>query len=190
MQKIKSLFIRDKRNPKFVTREVDPDCQWVLDGEGIATIKWDGSACLVRNGLLYRRHQLKEGSSLPEGWLHWDFDPEQKSGHGWVPVGMGPEDAYHREAHQGTLPDGTYELVGPKVQGNPYGLVHHALWKHGAKVVETIPRDFDGLLSKLENVYEEGVVWHHPDGRMAKAKRRDFGLEWPVRSHASPPTRD
>ena len=26
----------------------------------------------------------------------------------------------------------------------------------------------------------EGIVWHHPDGRMAKIKRRDFGLSWPI----------
>ena len=24
----------------------------------------------------------------------------------------------------------------------------------------------------------EGIVWHHPDGRWAKIKRRDFGLKW------------
>ena len=25
----------------------------------------------------------------------------------------------------------------------------------------------------------EGIVWHHPDGRMAKIKARDFGIQWP-----------
>jgi hypothetical protein len=50
MQKIPTLYLRDKTNPKRVTREVDPDCKWVLDGEGVATEKFDGSACLVRDG--------------------------------------------------------------------------------------------------------------------------------------------
>ena len=25
----------------------------------------------------------------------------------------------------------------------------------------------------------EGIVWHHPDGRMVKIKRKDFGFKWP-----------
>jgi len=39
---------------------------------------------------------------------------------GWVPAGDGPEDQWHREAFEPQLglPDGTYELVGPSIQGN------------------------------------------------------------------------
>ena len=55
MKKIPTLFIRDASNPKFVTREVNPECQWVIDGEGVATRKWDGSACLIRGGKLFKR---------------------------------------------------------------------------------------------------------------------------------------
>jgi hypothetical protein len=24
----------------------------------------------------------------------------------------------------------------------------------------------------------EGIVWHHPDGRMVKIKKKDFGYKW------------
>lgn len=37
-----------------------------------------------------------------------------------------------------------------------------------------VPRDFDGLMTWLLAHPEfEGIVWHHPDGRMAKLKHRD-----------------
>jgi hypothetical protein len=75
--------------------------------------------------------------------------------------------------------DGTYELIGPKVQGDKYGLSHHFLVWHGSNVLTDVPRDFEGLKRYFE-VYPrcEGVVWHHSDGRMVKIKRRDFGLKW------------
>jgi hypothetical protein len=76
--------------------------------------------------------------------------------------------------------EGTYELVGPKVQGNPYHLEVHKLIRHGADLIDA-PRDFDGLRVWLSEHTIEGIVWHHPDGRMAKIKRRDFGLSWPAR---------
>ncbi len=69
MQKIKTLFIRDKYNPKRVTNAVEPDCAWVLAGEGKATEKFDGSACAVDRGRLYRRHVLKLGKAAPPGWM-------------------------------------------------------------------------------------------------------------------------
>ena len=38
----------------------------------------------------------------------------------------------------------------------------------------------NGLKKFFEvNKFLEGVVWHHPDGRMVKIKRKDFGYKWP-----------
>lgn len=39
---------------------------------------------------------------------------------------------------------------------------------------------FDGLREWLTSHPVEGLVFHHPDGRLAKIKRRDFGLRWPA----------
>ncbi|MCP9964512.1 hypothetical protein [Actinomadura madurae] len=36
------------------------------------------------------------------------------------------------------------------------------------------PLDYDGLAAWLRAHPYEGIVWHAPDGRMAKLKRRDF----------------
>jgi len=51
-------------------------------------------------------------------------------------------------------------------------------------IEEEIPRSFDGLrnfLASLESRYAdgslaEGIVFHHPDGRRAKIKRKDFSI--------------
>ena len=37
--------------------------------------------------------------------------------------------------------------------------------------------DFEGLRQWLNDHTFEGIVWHHPDGRMAKIKKRDFPKE-------------
>jgi hypothetical protein len=188
MQKIKSLFIREQVGSKYLaTPEVEPECQWVIDGEGVPTEKIDGTCCAIIDGVFYARHRVKTGKVVPDGWLHWSGYTEQKTGHGWVPVGNGPEHKWHREAwdalnlSQCNPPDGTYEMVGPKVQRNPCGLESHALWKHGLHLfsgANTPPRNFDGLREWLESNHVEGIVWHHPDGRMCKLKRRDFGIPW------------
>ena len=75
------------------------------------------------------------------------------------------------------LPDGTYELVGPKVQGNPEHLTEHRLIRHGSVVEDDAPRSFEGLRMWFDKKDIEGIVFHHPDGRMAKIKLRDFGLK-------------
>ncbi len=183
MQKIPTLYIRDEDNPKFVTREVNPDCQWVIDGEGTATEKWDGSACLVHDGTLYRRHRVKPGKAKPPGWIHWNFEQPEQSGHGWAPVTDSTADQYHREAwdYRGYA-DGTWELLGPSLQKNPHRLERHLLWRHGGYRYPDAPRTFDALREWFKIMPPmEGLVWHHPDGRMAKIKRRDFNLPWPVR---------
>lgn len=185
MNKIPTLFFRDESNPKLVTPFVDPVCKWVRDGHGFPMEKFDGSACLIHGGFYYRRHQLKVGKAAPPGWLHWTFDVDQTSGHGWARVGDGTTDQYHREVRGvGDLGGGTYELVGPSVQRNPYQLEAHALWRHGGFVKEWLPGDLPTdyrNLGKWLAQYRpiEGIVFYHPDGRMAKIKRRDFGLPWP-----------
>ena len=63
------------------------------------------------------------------------------------------------------FPDGTYELCGPKLQGNPEGFAEHTLVRHGTEVVDP-PRTWDGLRDFLASYDGEGIVFHHPDGRM------------------------
>lgn len=180
MKKIISLFQRNYEGDRLVRDEVVLGAEWVVAGQGIPTRKMDGTCCLVRQGKLYKRYEVKAGKTPPS-----NFEPanerDENTGkqQGWVPVGDGPEDRWHREAFAAAQPlsDGTYELLGPKVQGNPERLPHHVLWKHGAELLaDDTPRTFEGLRKYFEVCDIEGIVWHHPDGRMVKIKGKDFGI--------------
>lgn len=180
MQKIQSLFHRNFDGDRLVRDEVVPGSEWVQNGEGIATRKLDGTCCLIRDGKLYKRYEVKVGGKHPHLFEPaGDVDANTGKQQGWVPVGDGPEDKWHREAFRPDLPDGTYELVGPKVQGNPEEYAKHVLLKHGLVVFyDDPPKTFSELKEWFEHHnYIEGIVWHHPDGRMVKLKLKDFGLE-------------
>lgn len=181
MKKIISLFQRNYDGDRLVRDELVPGSEWVAAGEGVATRKIDGTCCMWRDGKLWKRHELKAGKATPAGFEAAQ-EPDNVTGDvpGWVPVGNGPDDARHREALTaagGTLPDGTYELCGPKVQKNPEGYTSHVLVRHGTELLTDAPRDWTGLRSYLANKDIEGIVWHHPDGRMVKIKGKDFGLK-------------
>lgn len=180
MNKIPTIFVRDmSKQPALVIPEWHPDCLWVRDGEGIATRKYDGTSCLVRDGKLYKRRELRPGDAIPPDFESLGTDENTGKTVGWVPVGDGPEDRWHREAFDGWHSDGTYELLGPKIQGNKDTRERHVLQKHNeARTYPLVPRDFEGIKAFLVENVIEGLVWHHDDGRMAKIKRRDFGLKW------------
>ncbi len=186
MKKIISLFQRNYEGDRQVRNEVVPGAEWVQAGEGAATRKWDGTCCLIRNGRYYKRYEVKPGKQPPRGFEPaTDVDDVTGKQQGWLEIGEGPEDQWHREAIRNGIPaDGTYELIGPKIQGNAEGLLdHHELVRHGVDLIEAVPTDFDGIKTYLAAHPElEGVVWHHPDGRMVKIKAKDFGLK---RSHGS-----
>ena len=179
MKKIPTMFIRDESKPGHpVQDQIKPECEWVLRGEGLATIKIDGTNVKVENGLLFKRQK-------PKGR---DYDEAS-----YVPCELpNPADQWAFEAfHAGHQGDGIYELVGPKVQGNPQHHPTHIL-------IRVVPPDrhrltidsvrsaayyglsFDGIRRWLMDHPVEGLVFHHPDGRMAKIKRRDYGLPWPA----------
>ena len=185
MKKIISLFKRDYggESPKGLGNrlcydEIVEGAEWVVAGEGIATRKWDGTSCLWQGGQLFKRYDAKHGKTPPAGFVAAQ-DPDPVTGHwpGWLAIGNGPEDRWHTEAAtEFDGADGTYELIGPKVQGNPEGVTMHVLVRHGAEELSDAPRDFDGLREYLRSADIEGIVWHHPDGRMVKVKTKDFGL--------------
>jgi len=180
MKKIISLFQRNYDGDHLVRNEVVPGAEWVLQGEGVATRKYDGTCCMVRDGILYKRYDVRGGVEAPKGFIPAQ-DVDKVTGHwpGWVAVGQGPEDRWHREAADRagkTLEDGTYELIGPKVQGNPEHAPHHMLVRHGFDPLNA-PRNFEHLKEWFKGSDIEGIVWHHPDGRMVKIKGKDFGIK-------------
>lgn len=179
MEKIISLYQRNYETDRLVRNEIVPGAEWVLNGEGVATRKFDGTCCMVRDGKLYKRYDAKNGKQPPIGFEPAQ-EPDEKTGHwpGWLPVNNIPDDKYHRESFDGgQFDNGTYELCGPKIQGNPERFEKHVLVRHGIETLSDCPRDFEGLKAYFQTHNVEGVVWHHPDGRMVKIKGKDFGIK-------------
>lgn len=188
MKKIKSVFQRNYETDRTIRNEVVEGCEWVLDGEGIATLKLDGSCCAIFDGVFYKRYDAKRGKTPPEGFIPAQ-DPDPITGHwtGWVRADQNnPADKWFWEAKwnvesvTGPLSDGTYEAVGPHFQGNAEHREFDVLEPHGAVTIpnEEITRTFEGLRAYLTEHYIEGIVFHRGNGDMAKIKRVDFGFEW------------
>lgn len=189
MKKIPTLFKRDPDNMSRLLNEPHPDCDWVFSGEGVATRKLDGTSCMYDGENWWKRREVKKGKSIPDGFKEETFDENTGKRTGWMPVE--DSDKWHQEAiaqdwaNSDTIDShphdiGTYELIGPKIQGNPEDSAYHFMRKHlDCEKLDIPVVGYDHLKTWLNENYMEGIVWHHPDGRMAKIKRRDFGLKWP-----------
>jgi hypothetical protein len=179
MRKIPTLFVRDPNDRRYVTPEVTPGCEWVLAGEGKPTRKFDGTCVMLdAAGRWWARREVKPGKEQPADFWPIEHDDETGKTVGWEPIEQSGYAKYHTEAITGTTvyEPGTYELIGPKVNGNPEKWSHHSLIPHGSvPMVNPEPITFESLKAALTGDFHfEGIVWHHPDGRMAKLKRRDF----------------
>jgi hypothetical protein len=176
MKKMVSLFKRNWDNKECPAYdEYEDGTEWVRHEFSKATQKHDGTSCLIKDGKLYRRLRAKKKS--PEDFLHWSFDPEQRTGHGWVPVKDVKADHIHNMVDITGLEDGTYELCGEKVNKNPENIEGHKLIKHESVVFKNVPTDFDDLKNWLKDKDIEGLVWHSPIGEMVKIKKSDFGMK-------------
>lgn len=183
MKKILSLFQRNFEGNRKVRDEVSPGAEWVLNGEGRATRKWDGVAVLIKDGHSFMRYDAKKGRTPPPDFIPAQPEPDPVSGHwpGWVsaevPAGKWIQEAIKDFA--GELVDGkTYEVVGPKIGTrhgpNPEKLEFHKLVPHGRDYLDDCPRTYAGIMEYLRDKSIEGIVFWHDDGRMVKIKRADF----------------
>lgn len=66
MKKIPTLFERRIENHKVVEvlPIVKPELEWVLNGEGEATLKIDGSCCAYFDGVFYRGRNRRKAQFL------------------------------------------------------------------------------------------------------------------------------
>jgi hypothetical protein len=192
MEKIPTLFERVYKDDNVLCTVpvVRKGFEWVLDGEGIAMVKWDGSCCAIFNGELYKRYDAKRGKKPPEGAIPC-CDPDPVTGHWphWVKCDPNnPADkwfiqAFERAKQTQTRADlyhGTFEAVGPHFNGNPYKYEHDKLIQHGIHVVN-VERSFEGIRRFLENHSYEGLVFWKDGAPQCKIKRTDFRLSWPIR---------
>lgn len=187
VKKIKTLFVRDFGSPgNPITTEIEPTCLWAVGGDVRPTRKWDGTATMVRKGVLYKRLDVKKGKTPPADFESCERDDTTGHHFGWVPVKFDlPENKWYRAAWERPAApsvDGTYELCGPHFQANPEGFEVDTFVPHG---VEEVDFHFSGdpasayaeVKGFLEAVDVEGIVFYHADGRRTKIKKVDFGLK-------------
>jgi hypothetical protein len=82
------------------------------------------------------------------------------------------------------LKNQSVELVGPKIQGNPHGLLKHCFIKHGLIGLNNFPKDME--FSKVKSLFEndenmaffEGIVVHFKTGEMFKIHKHHMDLPW------------
>ena len=200
MEKIPTVFERVYKNHNVVdiTDRFTPGCEEpFLYGD--ATVKYDGSCCAIIDGQFYKRYDAKKGKKPPEGSIPCQPLPDSITGHWphWVKVDEGnPADKWFVEALRNStqapeewsgitlvhvIDYGTYEAVGPHFQGNPYNLPDDILMPHGSKILDDVPRDFEGIREYLRTFPEEGIVFWYNGKPACKIKRVDFGYTWPLR---------
>lgn len=192
MKKIPTLFEREFDGHKVsrVLPKVHPGMEWVLNGEGTATVKYDGSCCAVINGEFYKRYDCKKGKTPPVEFIPC-CEPDKITGHwpGWLKVDeKNPADKWFVEAYDTLmqcyfepLADGTYEAVGKHFNGNPYNRNYDDLIPHGKNIICEVERTFEGIKRYLSEHEIEGIVFWKDNNPQCKIKRSDFGFEWPVK---------
>lgn len=183
MEKIPTVFERD--GDFGVLPTVRPGCEWVLRGEGVATEKLDGMnvRLTIRGGTLVRLEKRRNPTRAQK---------DQGIIDGWYVDALetAPEDKWIFQAARATdvtdWPDGEHpcEALGPNIQGNPLELATHLCLPFNLQAPRyaQVPLSFEGMREFLASIqslfspghFAEGIVFHHPDGRRAKIKRKDF----------------
>lgn len=187
MKKIPTLFEREFEEHNVINISPIPQngLEWVLKGEGVATVKIDGACCAIINGVFYKRYDAKHGKKVPENAIRCQDEADPITGHlpCWLPCSRdNPEDKWFYAAYDfsggASLEDGTYEAIGLHFQTNPYRLDLDKLVRHGTEIIDLEDRSFDGIRKYLEEHYIEGIVFWKDGEPKCKIKRKDFGFPW------------
>lgn len=188
MKKIPTLFVRDPKNMKLVTQEINPECEWIISKELVATIKKDGTniAVQVQDGkvvkVLKRRNPTREEKSL--GAEPGYIDAYRNDlGDQYIFAAVDATDF-------SSWPNGQWscEALGPKIQG---GIESDIPCLYAFSVCPTIipsaeiSANFDDIKEYLGTHEIEGIVWYTKGEfgliPVMKIKRRDFDFHWPVK---------
>lgn len=214
MKKIPTLFERvyEKHKVVGITDKVTPGMEWVLVGEGVATVKYDGSCCAIINGEFYRRYNAKHGKPIPDGAIKCQDKPDPITGSMpcWVkcdrnnPADKWLWNAYdtYREQEKievtnGGLASGKISELREFVLPNIIDGTYEAIGKHfqgnphnlecdtlimHGETRIKVKRSFECIKKFLSENYIEGIVFWKDGEPRCKIKRSDFGLEWGKRN--------
>jgi hypothetical protein len=183
MPKLESPFVRELINDTYiVVDKINPGYEWVFENpDVIACEKLDGTNVSI----------LIEDGQIKSIWNRTERIPFFNKGKRWIVEGV--YNSFER-GYMEFLPDGQHfgELIGPKVQSNHYKLDEH-LWmpfnrmRNGFafKSFGKYPKNFAAFsewcktlmplyglhLGLGKDTFVEGIVFYHPDGRMAKLRK-------------------
>lgn len=177
MRKIPTLFVREESR-RFVTEEYAVE----LTDDAVATVKYDGTCVMFDGTEWWARREVKPGTTAPENFVAVEHDSTTGKTVGWIPMAESDWLPLVKEVvDRGDAYDkGTYELLGPKVNGNPCGFARHMLYQHGYDTLSGFPTSppravFDAVRG-LDDA-AEGVVWWSDGRPLAKLKKRDIPRE-------------
>jgi hypothetical protein len=197
MQKIPLLFKTDEQR-KYVIPQVNVSA--VFKETTIAHRKYDGTCLMLDDEGWWARRQIKLFDKTPEGFQLVEVDHNTNKGFGWEPLSKSPFHKFWQEAHElhpldcdyldmrdGEYENGTYELIGPKINGNPEKLKWHRLVPHNRaeqlgdiQMLELhLVQDPEQAYAELKRVLfylpVEGVVFKDRNLKpLAKLRRKDF----------------
>jgi len=193
MPKLKSPFIREMKGNKYVvTPKIEEGYEWVFEDESVMAIE--------------KLHGTNVSILIEEGTVTAVFNRTERipfinKGKKWLIEGiLNSKERGYLEF----LGDGQHfgELIGPKVNSNPYKLDDHLwipfsgfcqkhlrykCWGKYPKTFESISEWFKELMPLYASMkgdgegFVEGIVFTHPDGRMAKLRRDMF--DWTEEVH-------
>jgi hypothetical protein len=195
MPKIECPFERElKGNDYLITPKIKEGYEWVFEDEGVVALeKLHGTnvSIIIQEGAVISMYNRTERIPFINKGKKWITEGVLEAFH------RGYVDKLGDGQHFG-------ELIGEKVNGNPYKIKGHVWipfktfahkhlkyksWGKYPKDFETISKWFEkdlmplywvmkhGLAKNKDGKYEgfvEGIVFHHPDGRMAKIRKDMF----------------
>lgn len=194
MPKIESPFVRivNDKGEYIVTSQIAEGYEWVFEDESVMALeKLHGTnvSIMIQDGI------------ITSVWNRTERIPFFNKGKKHIIEGL--LNSFER-GYTEFLADGQHfgELIGPKVNGNPYKLNEHLWipfetfaqkhlryksWGKYPKDFETISNWFKELIPLYSSLlygsegrkgFVEGIVFTHPDGRMAKLRKDMF--DWHV----------
>lgn len=187
-RKMTALFEID-RVAHVGTDVINENSAWVFTETAVATVKRDGTGVLVTaDGEILVRRSVKKGKRVPIGFRLAETDAFTGHMFGVEPMAQSSFKTVLEEALDAAdkpLEPGTFELCGPKVNGNPEGFDTHILIRHGSEILPVIPDmrtvnpdEAFGLLkdifAELKTQGVEGVVWWGEGDKRVKLRVKDF----------------
>lgn len=151
----------------FAGGKVAPGMDWVIEEkEGTPVQLWDGELVRIAKGTVSKWSN--------QGWEEANFSS------------LGILDVV---VVMGVPKDGMYFFAGPGIKGNNHKFPgYHIFPFMDGNGTPWNPRNLEQLkLYFAQNPEKYGILYVHPDGRMAQVLRTDLGFEWEQNEKPKPP---